>query len=98
MNCKQGDIAIVVRSKNGHNFGKIVTCLRLATKSDLNRVNAPSFRPVWVIDRTTTWTQPGGRFPEELFLVHDEALRPLRGTPAGACCTQIVEREVGACN
>lgn len=29
MNCKQGDLAIIVNSRNSKNIGKIVTCLEL---------------------------------------------------------------------
>ena len=52
MNCKQGDLAIVVKSRAG-NEGRIVTCVRLATLAEIEKhgFDIKSFWPVWFIDR-----------------------------------------------
>ena len=49
MNCKQGDIAIVVRSIAG-NEGKIVRCLRLATEEEITQNNILKNGTIWRID------------------------------------------------
>lgn len=50
MNCKQGDLAIFVKSKYG-NIGRIVTCIRLATKADFIRFSAEDPQePAWLVD------------------------------------------------
>lgn len=48
MNCKPGDLAIVVKSVSGLNLGHIVRCIRLASESEFR-----SFRggPCWVTDQ-----------------------------------------------
>jgi hypothetical protein len=74
MNCKQGEMAIVTRSEFGNN-GRIVTCLRLASKKDmLNHFGFFDTSQVWVTDSTTLWSNYG-----ELFLAKDCILTPLRG-------------------
>lgn len=52
MNCKQGDLAIVVKSLAG-NIDKVVQCVRLATDAEIRAANFNSCvpRPMWVIDR-----------------------------------------------
>lgn len=68
LNCKPGDLAVVVRSQQG-NEGRIVRCLRLI----------PEFRwvsgvhPSWEIDVELHNTDPRGRR-----LIPDYRLRPLR--------------------
>jgi hypothetical protein len=72
MNCKQGDLAVFVRSEAG-NEGVIVRCLRLATTKELADNLFPVDVPRWVVDRgiNTTW----GRF---LPFASDKSLRPIR--------------------
>ena len=67
MNCKQGDLAVVVRSLAGHE-GKIVTCVRL-TYGD----GAFGYGPRWV-------TEPGllGSLGTKNFPISDGCLRPVR--------------------
>lgn len=80
MNCEQGDIAIVVRSKNGRNLGKIVTCLRLATRAEINLSNNVCPGAIWVTDRPLTWSN--AEFPSfcrDVCLASDDSLKPLRG-------------------
>lgn len=50
MNCKPGDLAIVVRSIAG-NDGKIVRCLRLATRAELVAARFLPYGPVWFVDK-----------------------------------------------
>jgi len=79
MNCKQGDLAIVVRSSAG-NEGKIVTCLRLATIEEIEQTNLrKDMYPYWAIDqalptRTYITNRPAGNFS----FVPDCVLKPLR--------------------
>lgn len=73
MNCKQGDLAIIVKSRAG-NEGKIVTCLRYATKAEKREhlfVNK-QMGPVWVIDRELPNVYGSSH------LVYDSTLRPIR--------------------
>jgi hypothetical protein len=67
LNCKQGDLAVIVRSQAG-NEGKVVQCLRLV----LNEYHAfPG--PRWLIDRPVPHSTQG-----TALTVADCALRPLR--------------------
>lgn len=72
MNCKQGDLAIVITNKYG-NAGKIVRCIRLATKEDYEGRNFLPIGPSWVIDRPLI-TSHG----ELANFCHDKNLRPIR--------------------
>lgn len=69
MNCKQGDLAVVVRLRGGSyrgiQLGSIVECLSPA--------RSPRGEPSWVIVRN------GGLFGD--LCIVDSALRPLRGNP-----------------
>lgn len=78
MNCKQGDIAVIVSSFAG-NEGKIVQCLRLATDMERARAAFGNYYfsgPAWVLDRLLL-TVRGDYWP----LAHDAALRPIRDNP-----------------
>lgn len=48
MNCKPGDMAMVVGGDHGSNIGKVVTCLRLVPASECQW--HPRHGPIWVID------------------------------------------------
>ena len=71
MNCKPGDMAIVVSSRMG-NEGKVVTCLKLRPYSNL------LLGPVWETDNHSilSWTLSGGY--EKLNTIPDCLIRPLR--------------------
>ena len=69
MNCKQGDIAIVVKSSHG-NEGKIVTCTKF-----LGNVSGFRFDDYWAIDTPIT-----GSDGIPCDTVSDRALKPIRGT------------------
>ena len=77
MNCKQGDLAIVVRGRNGSkspNIGKVLTCIRLATKEELKATFVAEGIIVWVTDTPIEWALGG-----TMFMVSDNVIRPLRG-------------------
>lgn len=80
MNCKQGDMAIVVRSLTGLNYGLVVTCIRLATEAEQQRLIGPyteeDYLPVWHIDRPITWTYGSGR-TRNAKLIRDFNLMPI---------------------
>jgi len=72
MNCKQGDLAIVVRSDAG-NAGKIVTCIRLLNGFRHIAPDGSVSNDIWQIDRPLIgW---GGEVSCE---ISDMQLRPLR--------------------
>lgn len=71
MNCKQGDLAIVVRSPDGVNLGKIVRCIRFIGMYH----GCPD---VWETDRPLEWRD--GRGGDVLDCASmDSYMRPLRG-------------------
>lgn len=71
MNCKQGDLAIVVGGDvDGANMGRIVKCLRLSSLAHLNYRN----EPVWFIDVELEWDGGKRNFSPDKFL------RPIRDT------------------
>lgn len=77
MNCKPGDLAIVIKSGVG-NEGRIVKCLRLATDAD--RVNEGFIGgfgiPLWVVDKPLKCITGGRRHRARL--AWDAQLRPIR--------------------
>lgn len=77
MNCKPGDIALVVYSTAG-NRDKILTVERAATVEDYREFGVwPWIDGIWVVDTPCRWVDSAGR---ERFapLMADIALRPLR--------------------
>ena len=77
MNCKQGDLAIVVRSVCG-NEGKIVRCLKLypAGTDGMDK----SLGALWETDGTFKTVMYGTQIDAELTrFAADSRLRPLRG-------------------
>lgn len=73
MNCKHGELAVIVRSYAG-NEGKIVRCLRLASEEEMRHACFPlSWGPAWVLDRMIP-TMRGNKAP----LAFDAFLRPIR--------------------
>jgi hypothetical protein len=73
MNCKQGDLAVIVRSERG-NEGKVLTCLRLATFSEVNAEGFTAWRgPVWVTDANIPCA-----YGYATSLFPDSRLKPLR--------------------
>lgn len=73
MNCRKGDIAIVVKSYAG-NEGKILTCLRLATEDEVSKLNLNPLRGhYWVTDVLINYTDGS-----KGHLCADCNLKPLR--------------------
>ena len=77
LNCRPGDLAVIVRSEAG-NEGKVVHCLRLdaarssgPTVTKSGKLLPPS--PIWAIDRAINHVR-GTIAP----YCHDSYLRPLR--------------------
>lgn len=73
MNCKEDDLAIIVRSQGG-NRDKIVRCIELwpCVRGE-NRDGSLEVGPAWVVDRQlTSWDGSVGN------LIFDSQLRPLR--------------------
>ena len=68
MNCKQGDLAIVIRSAAG-NEGKIIRCVRMVMED-----GGWGYGPRWVTDPPVR----GTGLPVQAVL--DSCLRPIRGT------------------
>lgn len=78
MNCKPGDLAIVVRSIGGRNLGVVVTCVRLATSSEVAAARLRTWeRPVWRVDRNIHIVYNTGDVEMHPF-VADSRLRPIR--------------------
>jgi len=75
MNCKQGDLAIIVRSEAG-NEGKIVRCIRfLGDRLWISKDGSIKSSPTWEINALLpSWN--GDVDPRKL--LQDEVLRPLR--------------------
>ena len=74
LNCKVGDLAIVVRSVIG-NTGKIVRCLRLHPA--MCDVNGDRDQQTWEIDQAIGILENG----EKCALFSDRNLRPIRDQP-----------------
>lgn len=84
LNCKQGDLAVIVRSFAG-NEGKVVQCLQLV----LGEKHAfPG--PRWLIDRPVPHSTMGSTLT-----VADCALRPLRDSDGEDEVLGLVGRPVG---
>lgn len=81
MNCKQGDLAIVVGGKR--NQGKIVRCLQIWTDphrdSDGRVFRSPAQIPRWVTDPPLRSVYANSGRPTHLCTIADVYLRPLRG-------------------
>lgn len=83
LNCKQGDLAIVIRSWAG-NDGKIVQCIRLANSEESKPVLPFCKGTLWVVDCKIRFITSylGQDVLEEFFEIFpDELLRPIRDQP-----------------
>lgn len=90
MNCKQGDLAIIVRSCCG-NEGKIVRCLNLSH-------NIAAHMPDGTLMRGSFWiTDPPIRsWLGDIASVRDANLRPLRPDDGEDEALRIVKQKVAA--
>ena len=93
MNCKQGDLAIIVRSTCG-NEGKIVHCLELFPAGFA--LIHPDLGPVWRVDRRISSIWSNGSVAFDDCHVPDSALRPIRGDLLDDSETSTQPREVTA--
>lgn len=81
MNCKQGDLAVIVDSDVG-NCGKIVRCVSLhgSRTHDLDGLKFDGYSSIrWVIDPPVSCGWVGGGFGN-LYTIEDQDLRPIRPT------------------
>lgn len=77
MNCKQGDLAIIVKSLAG-NEGKIVRCLELETNG-VKGMNK-NIKVWWKTDTDLNCSYPdNGKTYETTRYAPDEWLRPIKG-------------------
>ena len=79
LNCKVGDLAIVVRSKAG-NKGKVVRCIELVTGFGyvLGRPIDSRLGALWKVDSPMRFTDGYGNFVGEERIAADSNLRPIR--------------------
>ena len=75
MNCKPGDLAVIVRSRAG-NEGKIVRCIRLATASEKFYFVSGTY---WLVDRELSTV-----FGRLASIARDDWMRPIRPQDDGA--------------
>ena len=88
MNCKQGDLAVIVFSKYG-NEGKLLTCLRLASAEECADESFWNWKgPVWVTDaviqcndRTTTHLYPDSRLTPLRYSDGEDEMLRIAGVP-----------------
>lgn len=87
MNCKPGDVAYVVGSPNGRNYGKVVTVIRLASVGEvLAALHAagiaavPGVRPpaMWLVEPSLTAQCAMTFKTAEMPYAVDDYLRPIR--------------------
>jgi len=81
MNCKQGDLAVVVSSACVENIGKVVRCLRLASQQEKHDAMFFTFmnEPFWVVDVNLKTMRILDKQPHGyVALARDLALRPIR--------------------
>lgn len=70
MNCKQGDMAVVVDGMLGTNIGKFVTCVRLSTHRN-------KWGAVWEVDRGDMWWRDNTGRRWQCNLAEDAMLMPI---------------------
>lgn len=92
MNCKPGDLAIVIKSIVPENIGKIVKVVRFSK-------NDPRFGPMWILEcesvRNVVGLRSLGKLPRRTDLpLHgpDDWLRPVSGLPM----TDDIDTEIPA--
>ena len=76
MNCKPGDLAVIISSDGGHNLGKIVRVLQLHWSSEYDLDGArfnKSDGPRWILEKPIDNIEG-----DPLFTFPDAALRPIR--------------------
>lgn len=76
MNCKPGDLALIIR---GFDCGMAVTCVKLADADKVGFGFQPHHFPMWEVDREIRWWSPK-MGEHKIKLCPDNALRPINGT------------------
>lgn len=56
MNCKPGDLAMIIKTQAGAQNGIVVKCLHLYTGLFYNGQHASSDHPWWIIDKELSYT------------------------------------------
>lgn len=82
MNCKQGELAIVVKSKCG-NEGRIVRCISLHLPGEIVRASVARYvvgTPTWKVEGSLRLRWPDTGEETEEALAPDDNLRPIRDT------------------
>lgn len=76
MNCKPGDMAIVIR---GEIAGQVLTCLRLANSFEVRAYHFPEDIAIWKVDRLMSWTDFWNECShQQIPYCVDSALMPIR--------------------
>jgi hypothetical protein len=80
MNCKQGDLAVIIKSQGTENLGKILTCVRLATADELREAGFKSRgQNWWVVDqKIALYRRDTGEFIKYGPYAPDQNLMPIR--------------------
>jgi hypothetical protein len=80
MNCKPGDLAIVIKASRESNIGKIVRVLRLYSREE--KGVAWEVECETVVEVVGIFNQrPARRNPEKALIAWDDWLRPISGVP-----------------
>ena len=95
MNCKQGDMAVVVRSSAG-NEGRVVTCLEYVGSLGIIEINGePHYMAssdYWRVDRDLNLAKRDGRlFLDHAPFIPDSFLMPISGYKE----PMVIEEEEG---
>ena len=75
MNCKPGDLALVIGDTFPYNKSKVVTCVRLLNRSEHDVLD--SHGPVWLIDTLLQYGVLGFAAPSYLPWCPDRCLMPV---------------------
>jgi hypothetical protein len=77
MNCKPGDLAMIIKTEAGKQNGIVVRCLHLYTGLFNNGQYASSDRPWWVVDKELSYTTKSRRMIQTA-MVPDCCLMPIK--------------------
>jgi hypothetical protein len=70
MNCKQGDLALCVRSRTGRCVGRTFTCLSLVPEWELEaNFVRKIWWPVWAVDSSIMWQSKRFNWVPDSFLM-----------------------------
>jgi dTDP-4-dehydrorhamnose 3,5-epimerase-like enzyme len=98
LNCKPGDLAVVVTAHNPDNIGTILRVIR--AHRDQNALVDFKGQHIWLAEapRAMTYTVGGKLVKRKRGAVPDVILRPIRGSPGAdeKCTTETTEDKVAA--